>query len=82
MVEGLGKLSKFWKLLMESNGFQTYLDGWWMSIATQRAKERENRTPDVEVMAEMVSGSGLIRGVRVPRVWGCGHPGWSEPSGA
>ena len=28
--------------------------GWGMSIASQRAKERENRTPDVEVMVKMV----------------------------
>ena len=65
------------KFFMESNDVGTYLDGWGMSIATQRAKERENQTPDVDVMAETVSGSGLIRGVRVPGVWGCGHPGWS-----
>ena len=32
----------------------TYLGGWGMSIASQRAKERENRTPDVEVMVKMV----------------------------
>ena len=42
------------KFLMESNGVGTYLDGWGMSIATQRAKERENRTPDVEVMHKTV----------------------------
>ena len=28
--------------------------GWGMSIASQRAKERENRTPDVEVTLKMV----------------------------
>ena len=39
---------------MESNGDETYRDGWGMSIATQRAKERENRTPDVKVMVETV----------------------------
>ena len=37
---------------MESNGVETYVYGWGMSIATQRAKERENRTPDVKVKAE------------------------------
>ena len=37
------------KLFMESNDVGTYLDGWGMSIATQRAKERENWTPDVKV---------------------------------
>ena len=41
------------KKFMESNGVGTYLDGWGMSIATQRAKERQNRTPDVEDMAEI-----------------------------
>ena len=30
-----------------------------MSIATQRAKERENRTPDVEVMHKMVKRGKL-----------------------
>ena len=35
---------------MELNGVGDYVGGWGMSIATQRAKERENRTPDVEVM--------------------------------
>ena len=48
------------KFLMESNGVGTYLDGWVMSIATQRAKERENRTPDVEVMAETVKWTRLL----------------------
>ena len=47
---------------MESNGDGTYLGGWGMSIATQRAKERENRTPDVEVMAEMVKCTRLFLG--------------------
>ena len=44
---------------MESNGDGTYLGGWGMSRATQRAKECENRTPDVEVMAERVKCSRL-----------------------
>ena len=44
---------------MESNGDGDYVGGWGMSIATQRAKERENRTPDVEVMAETVKHSRL-----------------------
>ena len=42
-----------------------------MSIATKRAKERENRTPDELVMVEMVFGVGLKLGggrVRVPGV--------------
>ena len=49
MVDGLGKDAK---ILMESNGVGTYLDGWGMSIATQRAKERQNLTPDVEDMTK------------------------------
>ena len=63
------------KILMESNGAGTNQDGWGMSIATQRAKERQNRTLGAKVMAETVSVSGLIREVRAPGVWGCGHPG-------
>ena len=45
---------------MESNGAETYLDGWGMSIATQRAKERENQTPDVKVMDKTVKHGRLI----------------------
>jgi len=38
-----------------------------MSIATQRAKERENRTPDVEVMVETVHQPWLkLGGAEVP----------------
>ena len=48
------------KFLMESNSDGTYLDGWGMSIATQRAKERENRTPDVKVMGKTVKHGRLI----------------------
>ena len=52
---------------MGSNGDGTYLGGWGISIATQRAKERENRTPDVEVMAEMVKlGALKLGGTVVP----------------
>ena len=39
---------------MESNGDGGIFVGWGMSIATQRAKERENQTPDVEVMHKTV----------------------------
>ena len=39
---------------MVSKDVVAYLGGWGMSIASQRAKERENRTPDVEVMVKMV----------------------------
>ena len=38
-----------------------------MSIATQRAKERENRTPDVKVMVETVKlGTLKLGGAEVP----------------
>ena len=39
-----------------------------MSIATQRAKERENRTPDVKVMVKTVKHGRL-------KSTGVGHPG-------
>ena len=45
---------------MESNGDETYLDGWGLSIATQRAKERENRTSDVKVMGKTVKHGRLM----------------------
>jgi hypothetical protein len=52
---------------MVSNGVGTYLGGRGMSIATQRAKERENRTPDVEVMVKTVNQPGLnLGGAVVP----------------
>ena len=51
MVDGLCKDAKFF---MEPNGAETYVYGWGMSIATQRAKERENWTPDVKVMVKTV----------------------------
>ena len=47
---------------MELNGVGTYLGGWWMSIATQRAKERENQTPDVDVMDKTVNCTRLFLG--------------------
>ena len=40
------------KTFKDSNDVGTYLDGWGMSIATQQAKERQNRTPNVEDMTE------------------------------
>ena len=55
---------------MESNGDETYLDGWGMSIATQRAKEHENRTPDVEVMGKTVKHGRLISQGPEIRGWG------------
>ena len=70
------------KFLMESNGVVTYLDGWGMSIATQRAKEHENWTPGAKVMAEMVKCRWLIlggagaRGEEGKTARGCGHPGF------
>ena len=60
MVEGLGKYAKFSKNIVESNGVGTYLGGLGMSIATQQAKERENRTPDVEVMGKTVNCTRLL----------------------
>ena len=39
---------------MVSKDVVACLGGWGMLIASQRAKERENRTPDVEVMVKMV----------------------------
>ena len=54
---------------MESNGVGAYLGGWGMSIATQRAKERENLTPDVEVMGKTVKlGTLKLGGSVVPLV--------------
>ena len=45
----------------------TYVYGWGMSIATQRAKERKNRTPDVKVMVETVKlGTLKLGGAEVP----------------
>ena len=42
-----------------------------MSIATQRAKEHENRTPDVEVMGKTVKlGTLKLGGAEVPLVMG------------
>ena len=57
------------KIFMESNDVGTYLDGWGLSVATQRAKERENRTPGAKVMAENVKCTRLILG-------GAGARGW------
>ena len=55
------------KFFMKSNGDVTYLDGWGMSIATQRAKEHENRTPGAKVMAETVKlGALKLGGAEVP----------------
>ena len=52
---------------MESNGVETYVYGWGMSIATQRAKERENGTPDVKVMVKTVNQPRLkLGGAVVP----------------
>ena len=54
---------------MESNGVETYVYGWGMSLATQRAKERENQTPDVKVMVETVKlGTLKLGGAVVPLV--------------
>ena len=62
---------------MESNGVATYLYGWGMSIATQRAKQRENRTPDVKVMVETVKLRTLkLGGAEVPLVELSGSTVW------
>ena len=62
---------------MESNGVGAYVGGWAMSIATQRAKERENRTPDVKVMVETVKlGTLKLGGAVVPLV--NGSTAWDE----
>ena len=45
---------------MESNGVGAQLGGWGMSIATQRAKERENRTLDVKVTVKTVKHGRLM----------------------
>ena len=49
---------------MDSNGVETYLDGWGMSIASRRAKERKNQTPDVKVMVKTVKLGRLNQGGR------------------
>ena len=55
---------------MESNGVGTYIDGWGMSIATQRAKKCKNRTPDVEVMGKTVKlGMLKLAWAVVPLGW-------------
>ena len=59
-------------IFMESNGVETYLYGWGMSIASQRAKEHKNRTPDVKVTGKTVKRekSEMTAG---------GHPGvWPD----
>ena len=77
--------------MMESNGGGIYLDGWGMSIATKRAKERRNRTPDVKVMAKTVKHGKLklqgpdVRGEKAGcpgHCPGAGCPGFGRISGA
>ena len=54
---------------MESNDVGGIFVGWGMSIASKQAKERQKRTPDVEVMAEMVKlGTLKLGGAVVPLV--------------
>ena len=60
---------------MDSNVFGTYLDGWGMSIATQQAKERQNRTPGAKVMAETVLIGELKLGGAGARGWKVRAPG-------
>ena len=59
---------------MEANGVGTNFVGWGMSIATKRAKERRNRTPDELVMAETVKHGKL-------KPTGAGCPGLGRKSG-
>ena len=55
---------------MVSNDVLAYLGGWGMSIASQRAKERENRIPDAEVMMKMVKlGMLKLAWAVVPLGW-------------
>ena len=69
---------------MESNDVGTYLYGWGMSIAIQRAKERKNPSPDVKVMVKIVNQPRLkLGGAVVPLLE---HPGvpilsWQKVSG-
>ena len=63
---------------MESNDVGVIFLGWGMSIASKRAKERQNRTPDELVMVKTVKreklnwqglgirGSGRISGTGCP----------------
>ena len=70
---------------MESNDFVTYLDGWGMSIATQRAKERQKRTPGTKVMAENVKCTRRKLGGAGARGWKVRAPGvvrGKQPGGA
>ena len=55
---------------MVSNDVVVQLGGWGMSIASQRAKECENQTPDVEVMVKMVKPGMLkLAWAAVPLGW-------------
>ena len=52
---------------MESNDVGGIFVGCGMSIASKRAKERQNRTPDVEVMGKTVKlGTLKLGGAEVP----------------
>jgi hypothetical protein len=52
---------------MESNDVVTYLCGWGVSIAIQRAKERQNPSPDELVMVKTVNQPRLkLGGAVVP----------------
>ena len=44
---------------MESNDVGGIFVGWWMSIASKRAKERQKRTPDGLVMHKTVKQGKL-----------------------
>ena len=69
MVEDLGKDVDMKKNLV-SNCVGTYLSGWDISIAIQRAKERKNPSPDVKVMVKTVNQPRLkLGGAVVPLGW-------------
>ena len=51
VVEALGKDAKV-PNISESDGFGSIFLGWGMSIASKRAKERQNRSSDELVMDE------------------------------
>ena len=56
---------------MVSNYVVAYLGRRGMSIATQRAKERENRTPDAKVTGKTVK-LGMLK-----QVWAVVPLGWA-----
>ena len=60
--------------MTESIDVGTDLDGCGMSIATQRAKEHQNRTPDVEDMAETRNQLKQLLNKRTIQSWVADNP--------